>query len=246
MGMGVDYIQIFGERNSGTNYLHSLLANNITEDMEIGNRFGWKHGFTNRKLISQEDTSSVLFLLITKQPYAWITSMRRKPHHAPQLYFLPLSDFIRSEWVCYKGKEYQVRAKKLKENPVRPEEEMLQERNPKTRNRIKNVIELRNLKNEFHLALQQNVENFYHIKYEDLLINAGEVITQLADRYGFQIRSKFRDSALYHGKSMRERFARSEYYVNEEFMKEISKEDTEFINSHIDWDIEAKLGYQMI
>lgn len=244
--MGVNYIQIFGERNSGTNYLKSLLADNILEDIEIGSKFGWKHGFTNRKLISQEDTSNILFLLITKQPYAWITSMRRKPHHAPQLYFKSLSDFIRSEWVCYKGREYQVRAKRLKENPVRQEEEMLQERNPKTRNRITNVIELRNLKNEFHLALRQNVENFFHIKYEELLKDAAQVVAQLADRYDFQVRSEFRDSSLYHGKSMNEQFARSDYYIKEEFMKEISKEDLEFINSQIDWNLEAKLGYHMI
>ena len=84
MSKSIDYIQIFGERNSGTNYLKQLLEINLDPKIEIGSKFGWKHGFTHKRAIKNKDTEHTLFLVLTKDPYSWLISMNQRPHQAVQ------------------------------------------------------------------------------------------------------------------------------------------------------------------
>lgn len=241
----IRYVQIFGERNSGTNYLLTLLKMNVVnQDVEFGFKFGWKHGFTNRGKIHGEPTGEVLFLLITKNPYAWLVSMNRKPHHAPQLYFKNLSEFLRSEWACYHGKGYQLRAKQLNIDPVKPEEEMMNERDPVTKLRFKNVIELRNAKNRYHLELERLVENFQHLRYEDLLKDPNSMLQKIACRFTMKLKSNFQDSAGHHGLNPSKRFDSHRYYQEGEYLRAFIPSDLSFVNNSLDWDLENKLGYE--
>lgn len=80
--MVVKNLKIFGERNSGTNFITSLLENNVfniniyTPHYKGGT--GWKHGFPNIKLFT--DTNSTLFIFIIRDLEPWIKSMFFNPY----------------------------------------------------------------------------------------------------------------------------------------------------------------------
>lgn len=240
----LNYIQIFGERNSGTNYLHKLIEKNI-QDIEVGYKYGWKHGYTNLKTINSSDTQKTLFIHITKDPYAWISSMHDKPHHAPQLYFMNFSEFIKTEWACYKGKQYQVRAKNLEAEPLKPEEEMLKERDPITGKRFKNVCQLRNAKMHRFIKLEDHVENYLHIKYEDLLFQQETVFRNLSSRFNLNVNKKLKNDSGYHGKDPNKSFTRQSFYSNKEYMDKYNEEDIKFVNTELKFKNENSLGYKL-
>ena len=242
----IEYIQIFGERNSGTNFLHKLLEHNLAQKMDIGYDYGWKHGYTNVKKIGANDTSKVLFICIFKDPYAWISSMHLKPHHAPQLYFMDFSEFIREEWVCYKGKGYQNRAKNLENEPLDPSEEMMKERDPQTKKRFKNVVHLRNGKNLRYLRLKNHAENVIYLNYEDLMIDPENVLKEILKEYKLSLTSNFKNTTSYHGKNPNLNFDRLDYYKEKKYMEKYNSKDLNYVNNILDFKLEKQLGYDEI
>jgi len=242
----IDYIQIYGERNSGTNFLHKLLEDNLKDKPEIGYKYGWKHGFTNLKLINANPTDQVIFICIFKNPYSWISSMHNKPHHAPQLYFMDFSDFIREEWVCYKGKSYQIRAKNLDKDPLRPEEEMTREWNPHTKKRFESVVHLRNGKNLRFLRLQKHVEHVIYLQYEELITDPHKVLQQKLKPFNLQLKETFKNTSSYHGKDPKLSFDRLDYYKQKKYMEKINPKDLNYINKILDFKLEKQLGYEEI
>ena len=75
-------VKIFGERNSGTNFLTSLIKKNIM-DINVYSEYykggsGWKHGFPRIKLFKKLD--STLFIFIIRDLDEWITSMYFNPY----------------------------------------------------------------------------------------------------------------------------------------------------------------------
>ena len=109
---GVRHFAIFGERNSGTNYLAKLIARNIDGLTLAPRHFGWKHGGLDRRWWDPghkpdplhdhaRQADDVLFVVIFRSPLHWLLSMHRMPHHAPFHMQLPLSVFLRMEWADY-------------------------------------------------------------------------------------------------------------------------------------------------
>lgn len=99
-------IAVWGERHSCTNYLVSLLRNwfghvlqNCGRDacvMEGENR--WKHDFLRYAAGSNVST---LHILITKDPYEWVESMQKYPHHGHLSFGMPMKDFLTTEWIGF-------------------------------------------------------------------------------------------------------------------------------------------------
>lgn len=85
--------QVIGERSSGTNFVSTLIGNNI--QIEDCNYLGWKHAPPHTQFIARD----LLVIVSVRDPYDWIRSMHRKPWHtASYLRDLDFSEFIRSEW----------------------------------------------------------------------------------------------------------------------------------------------------
>lgn len=244
--MKIKYIQIYGERNSGTNYLSNLLQANVLNKLDFSNCCGWKHGFVNWRLIRKQNQKDILFLFITKDPYSWLVSMNRKPHHAPQLYNMEFSEFLSQEWACYKGDDYHLRAVDLDRRPLRDEEEMLHERNPSSGARIENVIKLRNLKNRSFLSVAEECDNFEHIRYEDLLLRRDDILRDLRDKYSFKLVEESRDVSGYYGLNPSVKFNKLNYYLSQDYLNLFSDSDLDFVNSQLNWDLEMILGYNKI
>ena len=242
----IKYIQIYGERNSGTNFLHKTLEDNLIDPPTIGYEYGWKHGFTNRGKIKKSNINEILFICVFKDPYAWISSMHEKPHHAPQLYFMDFSDFIREEWVCYKGKNYQKRAENLINDPVLPEQEMMQERHPITKKRFESVVHVRNTKNQYFLRLPLFAKHVIYLQYENFYLDPAESLSKFLTPYNLSFKENFKVSKAYHGKSKKLTWDKKLFYQEKRYLEKYSEEDLAYVNSILDFRQEKKLGYSIV
>lgn len=76
-------IKIFGERNSGTNFISSLIDNNIINTNILSSYYkggtGWKHGKPDLKLF--KDIDNTLFVFIIRDLEPWLKSMYKTPYH---------------------------------------------------------------------------------------------------------------------------------------------------------------------
>mmetsp|Transcript_10082 Transcript_10082/g.13189 ORF Transcript_10082/g.13189 Transcript_10082/m.13189 type:complete len:549 (-) Transcript_10082:177-1823(-) len=97
---------VIGERNSGTNWVSSLLTLNFPAQLhplppEI-NGTPWKHStFDDSELDDWLDFENTLIVGIIKDPFAWFHSMKKRPWHAVNadaLKELPFADAVMLPW----------------------------------------------------------------------------------------------------------------------------------------------------
>ena len=159
---------IFGERNTGTNYLESLFLKNFK--MKYENIIMWKHwmGFLNYPN-AKEGTENILSVGIVRDPLDWLASMHKNPSDAPHMVNLTWDEFISREWyTTYEGKEYPL------------------DLNYKTNERYKNILELR--QNKLEWLFNPDIPGPYClIRYEDLKDNPEKVLRQIASEFGLKM-----------------------------------------------------------
>jgi hypothetical protein len=154
----VRWLQLFGERCSGTNFVAQLLRRNAWR-LSPTDRFGWKHGFVDEVRGPAEDTA---FLLVVRDPFDWAQSLWRQPWHAAApLRDATFSDFLRMEWHCEWGRDME-----LAKGDPRIGSEMLHERDPATGERFVDILALRAAKLRAHLSLRDRVRRFSVAQYE--------------------------------------------------------------------------------
>ena len=73
--MSINKYTIYGERNSGTNYLKQLMDKNFDVCF---NEINHKHFFWHNDLSNTDD---ILFIAIVRNPYDWLNSMYKTPYH---------------------------------------------------------------------------------------------------------------------------------------------------------------------
>lgn len=163
----INKFTIYGERCSGTNYLEELIGLNFK--VQITWNYGWKHFFGFDDLSNSDDT---LFICIVRDLHSWLNSFYREKHHLP-LKFLKLSGEQRkykflNEEIYSIGKD---------------KKELMKDRNIYTKERYKNIFELRHTKNKFLIEdLDKKVKNYILIRYEDLLNNFDETMNKIKDK----------------------------------------------------------------
>jgi len=73
----IQKIKIFGERNSGTNFLESLIKENIKNIKILSGVYnggsGWKHGYPKPYLFKEK--KNTLFIFIVRDLEPWLKSM---------------------------------------------------------------------------------------------------------------------------------------------------------------------------
>lgn len=77
-------IKIFGERNSGTIFLTSLIRNNFKGihicNHELNGGTGWKHGIPNNFYLNKLK-GKVIYIVIFRELVSWLNSMYHRPYH---------------------------------------------------------------------------------------------------------------------------------------------------------------------
>jgi hypothetical protein len=166
----INKFTIYGERCSGTNYLEDIITKNF--DVNITWDYGWKHFFGHQDLSNSDE---VLFICIIRDPVKYINSLWREKHHFPNNLRISINNYLNNEFYS------------INEN-----NEIMEDRNMYTKNRYKNIFELRHTKNKFLIEdLPQKVKNYILIKYEDLLINYNNTINLIKDK-GLTIRNNIK------------------------------------------------------
>ena len=92
-GAPVTRFQVFGERCSGTNFLHRLIARNT--GLTPLTALGWKHGFPVMTAIPVD----CAVICVVRDARDWALSLHARPWHCPaMMQDLGFSDFLRTEW----------------------------------------------------------------------------------------------------------------------------------------------------
>ncbi len=237
--------QVFGERASGTNYFNKLLGANSVNIYGLRSRgFGWKHGMIfeqrmrvdkNMKLVPfqhrpEEDADDVLFFVIYRNPFTWIQSLQRFPHHAPTLHHLPMSEFISSKWTGYYGPgnwKYGRDAKARKE--IQKPEWKFEE--------YKNVLDLRNQKVAMFETFHTKVKNVCYLNYECLRLSTPEVFKAISDVYGVKLKGNYKE--ITEDKSTGRKYKAKKYLP-------FSDKDIKYVIDGLDWKQEKKIGYDLV
>ena len=126
--MSINKYTIYGERNSGTNYLYLLIDKNF--DVRYNN-INHKHFFGHNDLSNNDDT---LFIAIVRNPYDWLNSMYKTPYHIEHMN-RNIENFCLDEIFSVIGSGNY--------------DEIMQDRNIYTKMRYKNIFELRHIKLKF-------------------------------------------------------------------------------------------------
>ena len=215
---------ILGERCSGTNYLKNMIESNFYLKSTPFYK-PHKHFYAFHEYTHSPDT---LHILIYRDAYEWINSLRKNPWCIPDELKKSDNAFLNNEF-------YSVETNNG-EFGVANGSEILIDRNPFTKARYHNIFMMRQVKIKFALdVISRKVKNFIAIKYEDLRDNHVKVLNQICDKFNLKTKPRFPHKIL--------------FYKNKTYLK--FKKDTKYvipksaIIKHLNYDrrFEESLGY---
>jgi hypothetical protein len=224
----VRWLQLFGERCSGTNFVAQLLRRNAWR-LSPTDRHGWKHGFVDEVRGPAEDTA---FLLVVRDPFDWAQSLWRQPWHAAEpLRDATFSDFVRMEWHCEWGRDME-----LANGDPRIGSEMLHERDPATGERFVDIFALRAAKLRAHLSLRDRVRRFSVAQYERVAAEPRAFCREFCAEHGIARWPWFRPVRTFKGGA--------DPFVPKA-REPMRREDVLHIASRLDAALEREVGYDV-
>jgi hypothetical protein len=162
----IENIKIFGERNSGTNFLATILKDNIIDEtisFKPGGENIWKHGHPEFKLF-ENVIDTTLFIFIIRDKESWLKSMYNIPYH----YNTPTD------------------INKFLQDPLEVEENLFTDEREKL-----NVIDLRYSKINSYLSFFKLVKNAIIINLSDLQERTKKFLSFIEDYYKIRMKQKF-------------------------------------------------------
>ena len=191
--------------------------------LTYGKNLGWKHTCVKspEELEKYElANSNPIYLTITKNPYSWLLSLYRRPHHQYYVDDLSFETFLQRQWKTV-GRD-NVKA------PFLP-----------------NPIELWNIKNNSYLQLDS--EKAINLTTEEIFSDPEAIIQQISQKYSVERKSgKF----VNHEKSTKDKSKNSayyrQYYLSEKWRDELSAEAISIINESADRKLMHHFGYDLL
>lgn len=246
-----------GMYSSGTNWAHCLMERNFhqvevlpTNGTERGlANFGWKHGDIGSVARVRDGTSgtwrgsraiplnwersaSVLLLVTYRNPFSWLQSLHRTPHHAHELYGLDFDTFVRSPWNHYAAPP---RTEFLADNRRRlrwARREYLEQHYSH-----KSVIALRAAGIAITESLKERVQNVTYVNYESFVRAPAAHVRHIARQYDIQTTPEFQPVRGHKGKE--------ETPYEPAGYSPIPDETLPYLIGQIDWDLESVIGYPL-
>lgn len=189
----IQHFTIFGERCSGTHFLQHAIQSNF----HIQYVKGEKHFFGNKEFRDAIDVLSppedlthfetkmfefdsiapeeLLVFAIVRDPVEWIDSFYKRAHHVPPENRNPYDRFISCEFYS------------VYEDGPKNKLEILEDRHWKTKQRYRNIFELRNWKCKYMLEeMPKQYVHFYLIKYEELRDHYIPTLEHIRKRFGLR------------------------------------------------------------
>ena len=246
-------IKIYGERNTGTNYVSALIALNLAVRQVPGvipegirrihrmlpgrewvrdlffactrwHNLGWKHGLatTPKRLASEgrHRRKSLAFVTITKNPYAWLLSLHRRPYHPTHPGTLDFETFLATPWRTV-GRDNMRRAT------------------------LESPVELWNAKNRSYLELAP--ANTLNTTYETTIRDPRAFIDDVVDKFETpRLASSFRNHEVSTKDRDKDFGVYRDYYLNERWKDELADTAIAEINRRLDHDLVSRFGYEIL
>ena len=246
-------VKIYGERNTGTNYVSALIALNLAvrelpgvipagirrihqmlpgrewvRDLYFActrrHNLGWKHGLaTTPKRLAREDRhrrQSLAFVTVTKNPYAWLLSLHRRPYHPTHPGALDFETFLATPWRTV-GRDNMHRVT------------------------LKSPVELWNTKNRSYLELAP--ANTLNTIYETTIRDPQAFIDDVVDRFGIRrSTASFRNHEVSTKDRTKDFGFYRDYYLNERWKDELTDAAISAINRRLDKDLVSRFGYEIL
>jgi hypothetical protein len=193
-------IKIYGERNSGTNYLESLLDKNLNVNilrfqlrwyhslllkllpydkmtgllfyLQRKKMLGWKHGCPRVEDILNYDSERLIIITITKNSYSYLLSLQRNPYHFKGKKEPEFINFLKNRWRLIRRDFCSAKS-------------------------FQNPVQLWNIKNESYLNLSSKTSNtVINITDEELIDNPEHFIRNLVDQESVEWKNQGRVSNI--------------------------------------------------
>lgn len=241
-------IKIFGERNTGTNYLENILELNLnvillpSSAAEIpflfkfewyknlffllteNQNLGWKHSRPNKEIVINhlKHDSQLLIFFLVKNPYSFLLSLHKRPYHNESKKGLKFQNFLSDKWETVSREK----AIKAFDNPI----EMWNDK-------VKSYLEILNLfPNQVQL-----------IRYEDLIENPNKILELISTNFNVEFKQSefvnYETSTKLDNKIFSDY---AEYYIQERWKEKLTISDINFINKFLDKDIMNLLDYKYL
>ena len=224
----IRFVQVYGERNSGTSFLSKIIAKNMkepknflgkkkSEETPLGtNLFGYKHHFLKTEKFKNPSSSETLFIVIYRNPYTWIRAIIERP-------------YALSKSISGRSVEELPNLKLFghingKDTPY--------EFHPETGEKV-DLFDLRRLKIENFESLKNHVENVAFLNMEAFLSDPSATMAILSRNF---------ESAFVSDLDLEcdpPRTLVREYSKPERF----SSDEMRVLNDSIHWEAEASIGY---
>jgi hypothetical protein len=215
----IKYFTIYGERCSGTNFLLHAIEDNF--ELEFSCKYAWKHFFGHYQFDKSNEENETFFIGIIRNPIDWIDSFYNKMHHIPLENRKNMHSFLFNEF-------YSVYENSNKE--------IIEDRNMMTKDRYKNIFQLRYIKNNYLInEMQKLVKNYLLIRYEDLRDNYDKVLEFIEKKFDLKRKNeKFKKIDTYKGNN------KTIYYKKP---LELNKKTINLIKENLNKEQENNLGY---
>lgn len=211
--MPINKFSIIGERCSGTKFLEHVMKHSFRLEQVKGTTATIDHKhWMQPENFTQRSTEDILYIGIIRDPIQWLCSFYSNKWHIPGHMKYDCNKFLTDEWYSINDEgDYQ---------------EIMHDRHPYTKERFKNIFELRKVKAKFLQEDMRNlVKNYVFVRYEDLLDNMSVVLKQISDIIGQPI------------------IESSESLVSRPSYHCFSEDIMRIIKDNIDRETEFKLGY---
>jgi len=167
---------IYGERCSGTTFLEEAITSNF--NLPVMWYYDWKHFFGSYDFDADKKESeangtgapadNTLFIGIVRNPVRWLHSFSKRKQNLPASN-QTLGNFFQHEFYS------------VNEN----DEVIAEDVHLTTKERFKNIFELRKVKNDFLInVMPTKVQNYILITYEDLLYKYDETLNAIQHLFG--------------------------------------------------------------
>ena len=213
---------ILGERNSGTYFLQYAMLYNFNLNYVQKNE---KHFFGHHEF-PKETMDKTLYICIVRDPVEWIDSFFKRLRNIPPKNKENIHSFLKNEFYSI----YEQR------DGDKINQEIMEDRNIFTKERYKNIFELRKTKIDYFLHhIKKYVKHFCLIKYEDLNNEYESVLENICKQFNLEKKSdKYYYVIKYKG-------THNQIYSKKTVL--LSKEIQEYIWDNVDLQQEKQLGY---
>lgn len=227
-----DSLQVLGERNSGTNFVQTVMKRNLA--LAPTRILGWKHGFPHMLAVPNR----VLVVAVVRNPFDWSRSMHAKPWHAPaEMQRLEYSEFIRAPWESVVDRRDYFG---LPEGDARLGAPLQLDRHPLTGAAFANIFEMRNAKLEALAGMARRGCHFAMLPFERFRADPEGTVAALAAAFDLAPPATFSPVRRRLGAKFKPKVA-----DRPQTPAEIDPADRAFIRSAVNRQRESLFGYDL-